>query len=554
MNDKISIKTKTIVLVFGAIFLMASFFLTYRYYDTQNFLAQFQKFYVKHVQKAYSQSVKEIEKFFNNRGTGALNSPSISQALTTNNKEELNRLFEKRWEILHQENPYLEAVSFYSEDKKLITYFGKKPTDTLKMKDKDKMNGFCTKNGFIFRIFTHNKNGGYINFNLDAHYFLNYILKTTSIEGYIRGKKRIISLSTKGRSLPFILFLKDNYDKEKMIVTIKDITYFIYRINANTISKNDMFQIIFFQKLSTQEKGFFNVTTQSILVILLLSLIIFFILNIGFNSLIKKLKLYNQELKNSKLDLKNLNLELEKRVEDEYKRRIYNEEVIAHQTKSSSIGEMINNISNQWKQPIIALTGILTNIKSKYDKNLLTKDELAKDMDEANEQIEFMSKSIDDFRNFLSIDKTKSKFYIQNCINNTLSLFEIPFNENGIECKVNIIDNMQIEGFKNEISQVLLHILLNAMETFLDRRTKNPLITIEVFEENEHTKIIIEDNGGGINANPIDKIFKPYYTTKYTSISAGIGLYMSKIAIEKHTDGKLEAENTEKGAKFTIFI
>lgn len=550
INEKLSVKTKTMVLVFGIIVAICLVFLTFRYLDAKNFISQYQIFYTNYVQSVYNQNIRKTKIFYTNRGKANLNSYGISQALSNNDFYKLKNLSKKRWRVLKKENPFLTSMAFYSSNGKLLTYLGTKPLENIEKK----VNGFYKSEDFIFKIFVQDKSGGYLNFNLDIRYFLDEILKSTKIIGYVKIDKQIISHSFKKEYLPFISFLKNKINHKDKIVSIGKKKFFIYTIKTNLISSKKDFQTIFFQDISAEQKRLYNSTIRSIIIVLILCLIIFFTLNIGFNVLINRLEENNKELTNSKKELNTLNLMLEHRIEEESRKRMYNEQILIHQSKLASMGEMIGNIAHQWRQPLTQLATILVGIELKYENNKLSQKTLCEDMREAEGQINFMSKTIDDFKNFFLKDKTKTKFSIKECVDNAIVLIKSSLKNNMINYEIKIIQDSEILGYKNEVSQVLLNLLANAKDILLEREIKTPFIWITISRQKEYAKITIEDNGGGIKHQLLEKIFEPYFTTKHASAGTGIGLYMSKNIIEKNSGGNLKAENTKNGALFTILL
>ncbi len=230
------------------------------------------------------------------------------------------------------------------------------------------------------------------------------------------------------------------------------------------------------------------------------------------------------------------------------------EKLLIQKSKMASMGEMIGNIAHQWRQPISQLSGLFFDIESAYDHGELNKKYLAKRIDEANDLVEYMSKTIDDFREFYNPNTQKERFNLRHNIKRTVAIIDSSLKYHNIKIFLNIDENLSIEGYANEFSQVILNILSNAKETALIRDIKNP--AIRVFTEQKGGKIAlhVEDNCGGIKREMLDKIFEPYFTTKY-NYGTGIGLYMSKIIIESKMGGKISAQNIDnKGARFTIIL
>ncbi len=223
-----------------------------------------------------------------------------------------------------------------------------------------------------------------------------------------------------------------------------------------------------------------------------------------------------------------------KQLQDEKEQQ---KELMIHQSKLAAMGEMIGNIAHQWRQPLTHLSYILMNLEEIEDKKARSKKVV-----EGTKQLEFMSHTIDDFKDFYAPQKEKEYFTLADQTRHVLELIKLQ----DIELILDIQQNLTIFNYKNEFKQVLLNVLSNAKETLIQRNIKNPTIMISI----NKNQITIEDNAGGIKEKNIQKIFEPYFTTKEKS--SGIGLYMSKIIIEKNMQGELRVVNSDKGALFTI--
>ena len=215
---------------------------------------------------------------------------------------------------------------------------------------------------------------------------------------------------------------------------------------------------------------------------------------------------------------------------------------------------MISNIAHQWRQPLSELSSILMFIKFKYSINALDKETMEKKSQEADRVLEFMSHTIDDFRNFFIPKKEKEEFNLQKEVQLVINIISSTLYNYNIKIEINIDKDLKIISYLNEYKQVVLNILNNAKDVLIDKEIKNPLIKLTASEDTNHVILSIEDNGGGVFVEPKSKIFEPYFTTKENSNGTGIGLYMSKIIVEKNMKGNLKVENTNKGAKFSIHI
>ncbi|QKF65809.1 Cache sensor-containing two-component system histidine kinase [Arcobacter venerupis] len=228
------------------------------------------------------------------------------------------------------------------------------------------------------------------------------------------------------------------------------------------------------------------------------------------------------------------------------------EKILIQKSKMASMGEMIGNIAHQWRQPLSQLSGLFFDIESAYDYKELNKKYLQNRVEEANDLLEYMSKTIDDFRNFFNPNSKKEKFFIKDSVDNAIKIVKSTLDFYHIELLVDIDEFYEINGYKNEYSQAVMNIISNAKDILIEKNIQNPQIKIYL-EKNKKATLCIEDNAGGINDEIIDKIFDPYFTTKY-EYGTGIGLYMTKLIIEEKMNGSISAKNTKDGAKFLIEI
>jgi len=250
--------------------------------------------------------------------------------------------------------------------------------------------------------------------------------------------------------------------------------------------------------------------------------------------------------------LHELNETLEQRVEEEIKKRTQKEKMLLHQSRLAAMGEMIENIAHQWRQPLNALTMLIQTFEVKMIKGGIDEDFVHKQVSEGVRIANSMSKTIDDFRNFFNPNKKKELFDIEKAVEDALALVNILYKRNGIQIKTDIEKNLKVFGYANEFSQVLLNLLNNAKDALVQREIQNAQVKIKAFKENGYMVLMVEDNAGGIDEKIIDRVFEPYFTTKFKSQGTGIGLYMSKTIIEENMGGELMVKNTDIGASFII--
>jgi signal transduction histidine kinase len=161
-----------------------------------------------------------------------------------------------------------------------------------------------------------------------------------------------------------------------------------------------------------------------------------------------------------------------------------------------------------------------------------------------------MSTTIDDFRNFFKPNKEKQVFSLKAVVTDTLSILEHSYKNHNITVTSDVEQDISLLGYPNEYGQVVLNLLTNAKEALKSHGLPDKHIHIRIAREGKNACLYVTDNAGGIPANVVPKIFDPYFTTKEKG--TGIGLYMSKVIIENHMDGRIEARNTAEGAEFQV--
>ena len=230
------------------------------------------------------------------------------------------------------------------------------------------------------------------------------------------------------------------------------------------------------------------------------------------------------------------------------------EKMVIHQSKLSAMGEMISMIAHQWRQPLSTISSMLTRIKLKNDMNKLDKIFLDNMLSDMNKYIQYMSTTIDDFRNFFTIDSKKELLSLNEIVLSASKMLEKTFLSQKIKIEITNKELTKINLPKNELIQVVLNILNNAKDAFLEKNISNSIIKISFEEERNQQKIFIEDNAGGISENIISKIFNPYFSTKTKKNGSGLGLYICKNILEKDNLGDIEVSNIENGTIFIITI
>ena len=230
------------------------------------------------------------------------------------------------------------------------------------------------------------------------------------------------------------------------------------------------------------------------------------------------------------------------------------DEILIQQSKMASMGEMLENIAHQWRQPISVITMSATGLKAQKEYNLLTDELLESGLSSIVEYAEYLSKTIDDFRDFFKKDIEMRYFKIKTVIDKCLFITSAKLKNKSIELIVNCQEE-EIRSYKNQLVQVMINLFSNAADAFeLKNKTEFKIVMVTVYTDIKNTYIEVHDNAGGIPIDIIDKIFDQYFTTKDDSIGTGIGLYMAKDMIENNMNGNLFVKNKEINYKDKTYM
>ena len=263
-----------------------------------------------------------------------------------------------------------------------------------------------------------------------------------------------------------------------------------------------------------------------------------------------------------------LNNSLEKRVQEAIKRTELDERtirekdnILAQQSKMAAMGEMLENIAHQWRQPLSSISVASSGLKIKNKLKMLEENELSSTLDEITSSTQYLSTTIDDFRNFFKIDKPIETFNVEDTIEKTLNIIGSKFKNLRIQI-VKDINPVQIRSYENELIQVLINLFNNSKDEFIEKNIKKRFIFIRLYKKDGFMILETKDNANGVKKEILDRIFEPYFTTKYKTQGTGIGLHMSREIITKHMKGSIEVINTTyeyensnyTGANFIIKI
>ncbi len=219
------------------------------------------------------------------------------------------------------------------------------------------------------------------------------------------------------------------------------------------------------------------------------------------------------------------------------------EKILYQQSKMAAMGEMIGNIAHQWRQPLNVISVSASGIKLWIEDDLYSEEDAKDFIDAILNSSNYLSNTIDDFRNFYKDDLEKKDFNVKKSIDKTISLLKTIFIKEQIKIIYLNEDILFINGVENQFLQVMMNILNNAKDVLVENNIEDKCIFIDMYEKENHTYIEITDNGGGVDDNIIEHIFEPYFTTKHKSLGTGIGLYMSEEIVTKQLDGKIYVYN-----------
>jgi len=241
----------------------------------------------------------------------------------------------------------------------------------------------------------------------------------------------------------------------------------------------------------------------------------------------------------------------------EIEKKLHEHKMI-QQSRLAQMGEMISMIAHQWRQPLGAISTTVINLKLKLELEAFdfttqnglkeANNYLLQRLENIEDFVQNLTTTIDDFRNFYKPNKESLDITFQELTDKALKLMQHLLEKNNIVIKTLYNSQEKITMYENEMLQVLLNILKNSQDNFLERGIFQPKITIQTIGK----KILISDNGGGINPQIIDKIFDPYFSTKTQKNGTGLGLYMSKTIVHEHHHGTIDVKNSKSGVVFTI--
>ena len=253
-------------------------------------------------------------------------------------------------------------------------------------------------------------------------------------------------------------------------------------------------------------------------------------------------------------EAKHLILSQQRELHDKIDELTQKDKLLTMQSKQAVMGEMISMIAHQWRQPLSTVTLSISNIQIKKLLGESIEEELIyKTLQEINNTVVYLSDTIDDFQTYFKPNKEVHKVSIDFIITKAINFTKVRLKSTNIKIEINSSSNKLIDTYSNELIQVILNILNNAIDELKSLNMKNPMIIVNVVDENEFYNLKIQDNADGIKADHIEQVFEPYFSTKDKN-GTGLGLYMSQMIMQKQFNSKIEVSSSENGSTFTIKV
>ena len=252
--------------------------------------------------------------------------------------------------------------------------------------------------------------------------------------------------------------------------------------------------------------------------------------------------------------LEALNLSLEQRVVEELEKNRQKDLILCHNSRLAAIGELLSNVAHQWRQPLNSIALLIQGSLLESKEGNLDLESIQVCVKRCMELLAYLSNTLNLFQSFFVPEEEPQEFNPSEMVERSLSLVRASYEQSGIAVTVVNQGTLPMTGFGLAFAQAVLNILNNAKDVLTERGTPEPTIEVGCYHRDGRNIITIRDNAGGIDEEIMDKIFDPYFTTKFKSQGTGVGLYMSKMIVEKNMRGRLLVRNTPGGAEFSIEV
>ena len=266
-----------------------------------------------------------------------------------------------------------------------------------------------------------------------------------------------------------------------------------------------------------------------------------------------KVQARTRELKNVQKKIKELNIHLQQRVDEEVKKNERQQLMMLQQSRMAQMGEMLSMIAHQWRQPLASINSAVSTLKLKNSLDQHETEYFDTKFGNVLDYTQHLSKTINDFKDFFKEHKKSVTTTLEQTIESTLMIVQPTIEEKKIALVYDFTCEKSIRIYENEFKQVILNLIKNAEDVLIERSVAEPEIKIKTYSDDTMAVMEIRDNAGGIPEHDLEKVFDPYFTTKLQD-GTGLGLYMSKTIIEEHCNGTLRVRNEDEGAVFTIKV
>jgi len=408
--------------------------------------------------------------------------------------------------------------------------------------------------------------------------FLNTLMVTTSFFTLMNFFASILGLIDAPRSFEIALFIYFIVSIFVIYLLRKDKSYYVYVVYYFLITSLVLFYFVLFTKKEDEFRliaFYFALFVTFVLLgkkygvgvalfIMASILIISRNFNLELSSIVYAaffnffviftifLYFFLHKVERDAIEFQALNNKLKENVNKEKQQRKDQELMLLRQSRMANMGEMLDSIAHQWRQPLMHINSILMNIDVALETKNKDPDYLTNKTHEVATLTTHMSQTIEDFRDLFKLEEEQQQFSIESVINDVLALMKNRFNNISIDC--NATGDSLIYGYKSELIQVIIILLSNAVDAFDKQTIKNKKIIINTNISKDNCVLTIEDNAGGIPSENFETIFAPYYTTKEQSGGTGLGLHIARIIVEHKMGGTILASNSSVGAKFTISL
>ncbi len=240
------------------------------------------------------------------------------------------------------------------------------------------------------------------------------------------------------------------------------------------------------------------------------------------------------------------------KLKEYYETILDQEKIVLQQSKIAAMGELISNIAHQWRQPLNKISLNKEILVENYTHKTLTDEVFFTTVDSIKDVLNELSSTIDEFRRYFITKEFSEEFYVMKAIGDSKHILNPRFGNLNVLYNEKIDEDIKFLGNLGEFRQIIMNIFSNSLDAIEKKNVKEPVITVELTKTVDTFSIAIEDNGGGIKEEIIDKVYEPYFSTKFHSIGVGLGLYSAKIVIEKYMNGHLYIETADDKTKVTI--